>query len=101
MADPSVKGVYNVGFDGQNYTKRELAGFVAERTGASLRITHSEDNRDYRVSFAKIRDAIGFEAKHTPRTEVPRLIDEWKRTHGNETGSDVEVPQGADGAAAS
>lgn len=84
VGEPSARGVYNVGSDGQNYTKRELAGFVAERTGAAVRITHSEDNRDYRVSFAKIRDAIGFEARHTPRTEVPRLVAEWKRAHGGE-----------------
>ena len=92
--EPSARGVYNVGSDAQNYTKRELAGFVAERTGAQVRITHSEDNRDYRVSFAKIRDAIGFEAKHTPRTEVPRLMAEWKRAGGG-------AAQGATGAAAS
>ena len=84
VGEPSAKGVYNVGSDGQNYTKRELAGFVAERTGAAVRITHSEDNRDYRVNFAKIRDAIGFEARHTPRTEVPRLVAEWDKAHGGE-----------------
>lgn len=80
--EPSAKGVYNVGSDEQNYTKRELAEFVAERTGASVKITHSEDNRDYRVSFGKIKGAIGFEARHTPRTEVPHLIAKWKRVHG-------------------
>ena len=84
---PSARGVYNVGSDGQNYTKRELAEFVAEHTGAPVRITHSEDNRDYRVSFARIREVIKFEARHTPRTEVPRLIAEWKRTHGGRAGA--------------
>ena len=98
VSDSSARGVYNVGSDGQNYTKRELAGFVAELTGASVRITHSEDNRDYRVSFAKIRDAIGFEAKHTPRTEVPRLMAEWKRAHGGK--AEGGGAQGAEGTAA-
>ena len=78
-ADPSMQGVYNVGFDEQNYTKRELAEFVAARTGAKVRITQSEDNRDYRVDFARIRGTIGFRAEHTPETEVPRLVEEWKR----------------------
>ena len=101
VADPSARGVYNVGSDEQNYTKRELAGFVAERTGASVKITHSEDNRDYRVSFARIRDAIKFEAKHTPRTEVPRLVAEWRRTHGKEEGGRSDgAPQDAKGAEA-
>ena len=85
-SDPSIQGVYNVGSDGQNYTKRELAGFVAARTDARVRITHSEDNRDYRVNFAKIRDAVGFKAEHTPETEVPLLIKEWKREHGEGAG---------------
>ena len=81
-ADPSVGGVYNVGTDEQNYTKRELAGMVAAETGAEVRITPSEDNRDYRVSFARIRDAIGFGAEHTPETEIPRLVEEWKGGRG-------------------
>ena len=81
-ADRSVEGVYNVGTDEQNYTKRELAEMVAARTGAEVRITRSEDNRDYRVSFARIRDAIGFGAEHTPETEIPRLVEEWKRGKG-------------------
>lgn len=81
-ADRSVEGVYNVGTDEQNYTKRELAEAVAAKTGADVRITHSEDNRDYRVSFARIRDAIGFKAEHTPETEIPRLVEEWKGERG-------------------
>ena len=93
-SDPSIQGVYNVGSDEQNYTKRELAGFVAARTDAKVRITHSEDNRDYRVNFAKIRDAIGFKAEHTPETEVPRLIEEWKREHGEGAN---QQPPGAGG----
>lgn len=82
VADPSIKGVYNVGSDDQNYTKRELAEFVASHTGARIRITDSVDNRDYRVSFARIRDAIGFRPEHTPETEIPRLAEEWERAHG-------------------
>ena len=82
VADPSAGGVYNVGSDGQNYTKRELAGFVASHTGASVEITDGVDNRDYRVSFAKIRDAIGFRPEHTPESEIPILAEEWSRAHG-------------------
>ena len=82
VADPSIKGVYNVGSDDQNYTKRELAEFVASRTGARIKITDSVDNRDYRVSFARIRDAIGFRPDHTPETEVLHLAEEWEREHG-------------------
>ena len=82
VADPSIKGVYNVGSDDQNYTKRELAEFVASRTGAKIKVTDSVDNRDYRVSFAKIRGMIGFRPDHTPETEIPRLAEEWEREYG-------------------
>ena len=99
-SDPSVRGVYNVGSDEQNYTKGELAEFVAARTGAGVRITQSEDNRDYRVDFAKLRGAIGFRAEHTPETEVPVLIEEWKRAHGGGDGAASEAGGGAEGGGA-
>ena len=91
-ADMSIRGVYNVGSDEQNYTKRELAEFVAARTSARVRITQSEDNRDYRVDFAKIRSAIGFRAEHTPESEVPRLVEEWKKGHGKATPAEPPTP---------
>ena len=96
VADPSVKGVYNVGSDDQNYTKKDLAGFVAAHTGARIEVTDSVDNRDYRVSFAKIRDAIGFRPEHTPEDEVPRLAREWERVHGRRQGAD-QAPAAAAG----
>ena len=97
VADPSIRGVYNVGSDDQNYTKKELAEFVASQTGAKIRITHSVDNRDYRVNFAKIRNAIGFKPEHTPETEIPRLVEEWERTQGPRRGNG---PAPAEGSAA-
>ena len=95
VADPSIKGVYNVGSDDQNYTKRELAEFVASRTGAKIKITDSVDNRDYRVSFAKIRDAIGFRPDHTPETEIPLLAEEWEREYGPRRGGNAAPAGGA------
>lgn len=94
--DPSIRGVYNVGSDEQNYTKRELAEFVASRTGARIKITDSVDNRDYRVNFTRIRDAIEFRPEHTPESEIPRLAEEWKRAHGpGHAGSGAAPPEGA------
>ena len=95
VADPSIKGVYNIGSDDQNYTKRELAEFVASLTGAKIKITDSVDNRDYRVSFAKIREAIGFRPDHTPETEVPRLVEEWEREHGSRRDGNAAPAGGA------
>ena len=86
VADPSIKGVYNVGSNNQNYTKKDLAGFVAAHTGAKIEVTDSVDNRDYRVNFAKIQGTIGFLPEHTPEDEIPRLVKEWERVHGHHHG---------------
>ena len=95
VADPSIKGVYNVGSDDQNYTKRELAEFVASHTGAKIKITHGVDNRDYRVNFAKIRNTIGFRPEHTPETEIPRLVEEWEKAYGARQGANLAPAEGA------
>lgn len=95
VGESSIKGVYNVGSDDQNYTKRELAEFVASHTGAKIKITNSVDNRDYRVNFAKIRDTLGFRPEHTPETEIPLLAEEWERTHGPRQGDGSAAAEGA------
>lgn len=94
VADPSIKGVYNVGSDNQNYTKKDLAGFVAAHTGAKIEVTDSVDNRDYRVNFAKIHGAIGFLPEHTPEDEIPRLAKEWERVHGHHGQAAGPAPAG-------
>ena len=94
VADRSIKGVYNVGSDNQNYTKKELAGFVAAHTGAKIEVTDSVDNRDYRVNFAKIQSAIGFMPEHTPEDEIPRLVKEWERVHGRHVQTADPAPAG-------
>lgn len=54
--------VLNVGSDDNNYTVRQIAETVAaEFPGCTLTFgPPSADNRSYRVSFAKIRDLLGF-----------------------------------------
>ena len=94
VANPSTGGVYNVGSDDQNYTKRDLAGFVAAHTGAKIVVTDSVDNRDYRVNFEKIQGAIGFAPEHTPEDEIPRLAEEWERTHGHRGQAAGRAPEG-------
>ena len=94
VANPSTGGVYNVGSDDQNYTKRDLAGFVAAHTGAKIEVTDSVDNRDYRVNFAKIQGAIGFAPEHTPEDEIPRLAKDWERMHGRRGQAAGRAPEG-------
>jgi nucleoside-diphosphate-sugar epimerase len=59
------KKIYNVGYE--NYTVQEIAEMVKETLGGDLPIeaTPTNDNRSYHVSSKKIKEELGFEAKHT------------------------------------
>ncbi len=66
--------IYNVGSNKQNYTKKELAEIAVSNTpDARVEITTSDDDRDYRVDFSRIHDELGFEARHTPESELAGL----------------------------
>jgi nucleoside-diphosphate-sugar epimerase len=66
--------VFNVGDSGENYRKLDLVEVIRERTerGSVEFVTRQEDPRDYKVSFDKIRDALGYEVTMT----VPRGVEE-------------------------
>ena len=59
------KKIYNVGYE--NYKVGEIAQIVKKALGGSIPIvtTPSNDNRSYHVSSKKIKEELGFEAKHT------------------------------------
>jgi nucleoside-diphosphate-sugar epimerase len=72
-----VRGeVYNVGSDDGNYTKDQIVDLVKEQVpGTTVRyenLSFGGDMRDISVSFAKIRDRLGFR----PRVGVPEGIVE-------------------------
>jgi nucleoside-diphosphate-sugar epimerase len=75
-ADPaSVAGeVFNAGHSDENYRKLDLVELITERLGRGdvSYVERSEDPRDYKVSFEKIRSQLGFE----PAMRVPDGIDE-------------------------
>jgi nucleoside-diphosphate-sugar epimerase len=66
--------VFNVGDSGENYRKLDLVEVIRERTdrGSVEFVTRQEDPRDYKVSFEKIREALGYEVTMT----VPRGVEE-------------------------
>ncbi len=68
-ADPATVGfeVFNVGSDGENYTKQAIVDQVLERfPGSAVRyVERDEDPRDYRVSFAKIEQHLDFRPTKT------------------------------------
>ncbi len=73
--------VFNVGDTDENYRKQDLAEILFElRPDADIRFVHrDEDPRDYKVSFARIKNVLAFENSVTVRqgiTEIFRLLDD-------------------------
>jgi nucleoside-diphosphate-sugar epimerase len=66
--------VFNVGSTGENFRKKDLVEMLLERLPGTTvqRVAQAEDPRDYRVSFDKIRDRLGFSIG----TSVDQGIDE-------------------------
>lgn len=71
--------VFNVGSTNQNFQKQQLAALIGSHVpDAVIEYVHkNEDPRDYRVSFEKIKQQIGFKTEHTVENgiqEVVRLV---------------------------
>lgn len=67
------KKIYNIGY--HNYKVREIAEIVKKVVNPNLpiEVTPSDDIRSYHVSSRKIKDELGFEAKHTVEEAVQDL----------------------------
>jgi len=67
------KKIYNVGY--HNYKVREIAEIVKRTVNQNIviEVTPSPDNRSYHVSSRKIKDELGFIAKHTVEEAVGDL----------------------------
>lgn len=80
-APEKVRGrVFNVGDTNQNYQKRQLIELIRPFAPAAVveRVHRNEDPRDYRVSFARIRDELGFKITRTVAdgvAEVASLVN--------------------------
>src|SRR3954454_15144603 len=75
-AEQVVGEVFNVGDSGENYRKLDLVEVIRERTdrGKVEFVTRQEDPRDYKVSFEKIRDALGYQVTMTVPLGVEELM---------------------------
>lgn len=72
---PDVKGVYNVGFE--NLTIFQIAEYVADRIGAKITVTPSNDPRSYRINSDKLL-ATGFKPKKTVEDAVTEIISAYQ-----------------------
>ena len=73
----TVRGqVFNVGRSGENYRKLDLVEVIQGQVnrGRVSYVKRSEDPRDYKVSFDKIRDVLGFETTMTVPDGVAEII---------------------------
>jgi len=73
--------VFNVGATDQNFQKQQLVEMIRPYApDALVEFVHkTEDPRDYRVSFARITNQLGFKATRTVAqgiAEVARLVQE-------------------------
>jgi nucleoside-diphosphate-sugar epimerase len=69
--------VFNVGGDDGNFTKRMIVEAALEALDGKGEVAWTEggdDARNYRVSFAKIRDRLGFEPGHTVPGAIAELV---------------------------
>ena len=69
--------IFNVGVNEQNYQIFHLAELVAEAIGVPFEYDWygSSDTRNYRVSFDKIRQQLGFKPEHTPQDGAREIYD--------------------------
>ena len=73
--------IYNVGDNGQNYTKINLAKLVQKHiSSAEIVIQESKkDPRDYKVSFDKIKNRLHFKITKTVSDGIVEIVDEIKK----------------------
>jgi len=67
---------FNVGDSRMNYQKGQLVELICAQLGnhaAIERVAQGEDPRDYRVSFAKIQERLGFRTTRTVETGVHEI----------------------------
>jgi nucleoside-diphosphate-sugar epimerase len=69
--------VFNVGRSGENYRKLDIVEAIQGKldTGTVSYVRKDEDPRDYKVSFDKVREVLGFETTMTVPDGVGEVAD--------------------------
>lgn len=67
--------IFNVGSDENNFTKEQIVGEVLRHVDGEVEyVDGGGDPRDYRVSFAKIRERLGFRCRVGLNAAIPGLV---------------------------
>jgi nucleoside-diphosphate-sugar epimerase len=70
--------VFNVGDTNENYRKADLVEMIRDRIEDEIeikRVEVAEDPRDYRVSFAKIEEQLGFSVTRTVADGIDEVLE--------------------------
>jgi nucleoside-diphosphate-sugar epimerase len=69
--------VFNVGDSAENYRKLDLVEEIRRQTdrGRVTFVHRDEDPRDYKVSFAKVRDRLGYAVTMTVPNGIAEVIE--------------------------
>jgi nucleoside-diphosphate-sugar epimerase len=69
--------VFNVGSSSENYRKLDLVDRIRDRvsTGNVSYVSRTEDPRDYKVDFEKIRAVLGFEPEMTVPDGIAEVVE--------------------------
>lgn len=72
--------VFNAGGDVNNFTKKMIVDTIASYIPeAKIKFgSNGGDPRNYKVSFKKVKETLGFEPKHTVKQGIEELIDAFK-----------------------
>jgi nucleoside-diphosphate-sugar epimerase len=72
--------IFNVGSDEQNFQIFELAKLIAESINIPFNYEWygSPDNRNYKVSFKKIKETLNFKPQYTPREGAKEVFEALK-----------------------
>ena len=75
--DKVAHEVFNVGRSGENYRKLDIVEEIQSRldTGKVSFVRRDEDPRDYKVSFDKVREVLGFETTMTVPDGIQEVAD--------------------------
>ncbi len=68
--------IFNVGSNEQNYQIEELGRLIKEMMPAARVVTQAqEDNRNYRVRFDRLRQAVNFDCRYTVRDGIREIVE--------------------------
>ena len=84
--------VFNAGGDENNFTKKMIVNEISKHIpNANYRyVENGSDPRNYRVSFEKVKNVVGFEPSYTVDMGIRELIDAMQMGFFNDVSSNRE-----------